>query len=113
MPVRHCMERGCTARPVYMGRCAAHNRMEQRRRPRFGRAVYHSKRWRILRRRKLDADPICQHCDDTLATTVHHKVGLEQGGDPWAWDNLESVCTSCHTTEEMRRRRIASVPQRC
>jgi 5-methylcytosine-specific restriction endonuclease McrA len=28
---------------------------------------------------------------------VHHIVGINQGGEPYDLDNLESLCTPCHS----------------
>ena len=59
-----------------------------------------TRRWRKLRQRKLDDEPRCEPClaqgRAALATQVHHKRPISQGGNRWAWDNLESVCDDCH-----------------
>ena len=62
-----------------------------------------------LRRAKIRQSPKCQlrYTGCTLwAVEVDHVVPLFDGGDPWNWDNLQSVCHECHvvkTTEENRR----------
>jgi len=50
----------------------------------------------------LDQTPLCSPCEksgkETPATIVHHKI--EHKGDEalfYSWDNLESVCASCHS----------------
>jgi 5-methylcytosine-specific restriction enzyme A len=100
---RPCLEAGCPEFAVYRGRCAEHARINERDILRIGRAVYATKRWRILRRRKLRANPICERCDRRLATDVHHKRGVAV--DPWSWGELESLCHSCHSRETARELR--------
>jgi 5-methylcytosine-specific restriction endonuclease McrA len=59
---------------------------------------YYTPRWRRLRKLKLTEDPLCAHClTPTPATQVDHKKPIEQGGDPWEWDNLQSLCAGCHS----------------
>ena len=61
---------------------------------------YASAQWRKVRKLKLQQDPLCEICERQhvvkAATIVHHKQEIKQGGDPFAWDNIESVCASCH-----------------
>ena len=62
---------------------------------------YDSRRWRRLRKQKLNANPLCEYklaCAGTLAiaTEVDHRKPIDQGGDPWDWDNLVSTCKPCH-----------------
>ena len=64
--------------------------------------LYQSARWRKLRAEKLAENPFCEACARakpariTAATIVHHREPLKRGGDPYEWDNLESICASCH-----------------
>lgn len=48
----------------------------------------------------LRANPFCSDCTDgkltTQATEVHHKVAKRDGGQD-EWNNLESLCKSCHS----------------
>lgn len=68
------------------------------RKPRADRKrVYNSKRWRLTRRAVLDRHPICQRCKADLATDVHHRTDLRNGGDPYGFDNLEALCRPCHS----------------
>jgi 5-methylcytosine-specific restriction enzyme A len=96
MPVRLCIEPRCRNVQTYRGRCPEHARQRNRDTHR-NRHIYNSKRWRILRRKVLYAHPICQHCDQELATDVDHIQPIEQGGDPWAIANCQGLCRSCHS----------------
>jgi 5-methylcytosine-specific restriction enzyme A len=67
--------------------------------------------WQKLEARKLEADPWCErHKRRNVlrrAQLVDHVVALADGGARLAWDNLESLCRSCHgykTADELRRR---------
>lgn len=118
MPSRPCVETLCSGFAVYRGRCERHapprERETHRPRRRQGSSeharVYGTKRWRILRARKLKADPVCEECGDALATEVDHITPLEEGGRPFAWGNLQSLDAQCHgrkTATEVRERAYA------
>ena len=64
--------------------------------------IYTTTRWRKLRHRKLDLNPLCEHCQaqglTVAAEIVHHIVPVSEGGDPFPdIAGLESICTSCHS----------------
>jgi len=67
--------------------------------------MYASKRWAMHRRRKLFLNPLCEleypGCLG-IANEVHHRVAMEDGGDPWAMDNSVSTCKPCHSRETRR-----------
>ncbi|MCB2190420.1 MAG: HNH endonuclease [Deltaproteobacteria bacterium] len=59
--------------------------------------------WKRLRAAKLRANPLCEHCiKPTVATQVDHIVAIAKGGDPYDWDNLQSLCASCHSRKTNR-----------
>lgn len=105
-PPAPCNYPGC-GKLVAAGRgpCDVHKGMvrkaydEARRRDPIQR-FYGSGKWKRLRKRKLAADPLCEPCQREqrviAATTVHHIKEIRDGGDPMAWDNLESSCRTCH-----------------
>ncbi len=95
MPVRLCSEPRCPNVQTYRGRCPDHARRRNQDTHR-NRHIYNSKRWRILRRRVLYDQPICQHCDQELATDVDHIRPIGRRGDPWAIANLQALCRRCH-----------------
>lgn len=64
--------------------------------------LYGSTRWRRVAKLHLDSFPLCNPCllsnKETAATIVHHRI--PHHGNPelfWDGDNLESVCSSCHS----------------
>lgn len=78
---------------------------------------YQSPEWRLLRRIKLTRDPYCEEClisgVNTLAEDVHHIVDIKENPTKClAYDNLQSLCKSCHsiiTSGEHSRARVFEV----
>lgn len=69
--------------------------------------IYNSREWKELRIRKLQANPLCEVCQQqgivTAAHCIHHKHPIEDSHSvqemrKWAfmWENLQSLCDSCH-----------------
>lgn len=85
--------------------------------------LIHSARWRALRRKKLNASPLCERCMaegiKTAAVLVHHIHPIEGVTDDdkarWAFDfdNLMSLCEDCHVQmhAEMRSHSIEHMKQ--
>jgi 5-methylcytosine-specific restriction endonuclease McrA len=100
---RFCLASGCANEPVYRGHCQRHARAKEQRTNRQGKAVYSTKRWKLLRRRKLYENPICEYVDpdegpcQELATDVHHRHSIAEGGAKWDLRNLESLCQNHHS----------------
>lgn len=87
-----CLQPGC-AELTLEKRCALHTRN------RYTKAagnLYSSKRWRMLRRRILAANPRCTSCG-RLATEVDHIVAIRDGGAELDPANLQGLCRSCHS----------------
>lgn len=66
-----------------------------------------SKEWKLLRLKKLKANPVCERCESeersTLATEVHHIIPVESVSSApemkrlmFGYLNLMSVCHDCH-----------------
>lgn len=72
-------------------------------------SLYNSGRWQKLRAAKLRVCPLCEYCPPDRrmpATQVDHRVAIADGGDPWAWENLASVCQRCHSQKTARGERL-------
>jgi 5-methylcytosine-specific restriction endonuclease McrA len=95
MPIRLCLTAACPDKATYRGRCQRHAKQRNTDTHR-NRKIYNSKRWKHTREAVLADQPLCP-CGQ-IATDVHHKVDLEDGGDPWARANLEALCHACHST---------------
>lgn len=57
----------------------------------------YNREWARVRKAYLRKHPRCSTngCHE-LATCVDHKISLEQGGERYNEDNLQSFCTRCH-----------------
>jgi 5-methylcytosine-specific restriction protein A len=100
--MRLCTAPGCSE-PVGTGnRCREHNRERNRRYASANRPTYNSGRWRLTRHRKVHIDPICELCENALATEVHHRTPLtedDSDGNRYSITGLVSVCSPCHSRE--------------
>lgn len=71
----------------------------------------YDRNWEKLRDRFIAENPICKHCESagrvTPATEVDHISPFMGVSDPLrlAWDNLQSLCHSCHVTKTHREQK--------
>lgn len=100
-----CVEARCADPPVYRGRCQRHSRQRERVTHR-NKSIYNTKRWKMLRRRRLFLDPLCK-CG-VIATDVDHITPIEEGGEPYDLANTQSLCASCHG-KKTRSEQIATI----
>jgi 5-methylcytosine-specific restriction protein A len=63
--------------------------------------------WRKVRWRFLKKYPLCAHCG-RLANLVDHIQPLRAGGTH-NWDNLQSLCRSCHAVKSEAERKVVTV----
>ena len=70
-------------------------------------SIYQDKRWKKLVAQKKRVNPLCERCESLNKITplfeIHHRKPFNWGKTPeeveslaFDWDNLESVCESCH-----------------
>ena len=79
----------------------------------FSRPFYNSKAWKDCREGYIQSvNGLCERClangKYTPGYELHHKVWLtpENINDPYitlGWDNLEFLCSSCHSVEHMTK----------
>lgn len=124
MPLRLCTFSGCNSVVEVSHdyrdspRCEKHARPSYTPKKRYehhyhnGKNIYKSQRWVNLRNRYVAFQPLCEHhlkLDLVVAgEEVDHIIEIEDGGDPFDWDNLQHLCHACHnrkTAEEARKRR--------
>lgn len=112
MATRLCAEPRCPNPATGRGRCDAHRKTNERHRSRVRREdarernrFYARKRWAVTRNHKLFLAPLCelQHpgCEG-IASEVHHRIAMEDGGAEYTLDNLVSACKPCHSRETRR-----------
>lgn len=69
--------------------------------------LMNSKEWRDLRNAKLEANPLCERCQQrgkvVAACCVHHLTEVESGRTEqecrdlcYRWSNLQALCLECH-----------------
>jgi len=110
MPTRLCLEARCPSKAEIRGRCRLHAREQRKATRSVNDSFYGSKAWKLTRRAKLFADPLCQFkLDDgsecgLIAGSVHHIVELTQGGAPRDQSNLQSLCRRHHSVVHAQRR---------
>ena len=65
------------------------------------------RRWEFVRRAVFDRDGwLCVACGRPGRLEADHVRALQAGGEPWALDNLQTLCRGCHvskTAAENRR----------
>ena len=75
--------------------------------------MINSNKWKLLRAKKLQSNPVCEVCEannrSTLATEVHHTVPVESVPHElgmrqlmFDYNNLQSLCHSCHSDAHRR-----------
>ena len=102
MTRRLCAHPGCARIAEARGRCRAHAADSRRQTRSPFNSFYASKAWAMSRRQQLFQEPFCEECGQ-LATVVHHRVDLRDGGAPRDPQNLASLCAPCHNQTTRRR----------
>lgn len=68
---------------------------------------YNSKAWRTTRKRYINQNPLCEKCLanglTVAAEVVDHITEINDGGEKLSFDNLQSLCHSCHNAKTGRR----------
>lgn len=102
-PKRPCSHPGCPK--LTAGRfCEEHDKQETKRYEKYDRDPEMKKRygrtWKRIRDRYITLHPLCERCQKqgkiVKADEVHHIKPLSQGGSH-DFENLMSLCTSCHS----------------
>lgn len=70
---------------------------------------YQSKAWRSLRRYKIQMNPLCEICANKYdmlvpAEEIDHIVAIKDNGPKLAYNNLQSLCRSCHSKKSVMER---------
>lgn len=69
----------------------------------IGKFNYNSTHWRKTRKAKYNANPICEKCKVNPTHTIDHIIPISQGGDPYLWDNLMSLCKGCNARKTAKQ----------
>ena len=104
-PKHPCSFPGCPELvPAGEQYCDKHRREANRKYERYGRDPRTKKRygrdWQRIRKRYISMHPLCEQCLKegrlTEAEQVHHVKPLAEGGGN-EYENLMSLCASCHS----------------
>lgn len=101
-PLRPCAHVGCS-NLVTSGYCEEHKKEVKKRYDQY-RGSYrergYTSSWDKLRKRYITQYPLCESCEAKgiyeIATVVHHKVPIQEGGELLDVNNLQSLCNRCH-----------------
>ena len=70
-----------------------------------------TKRWQRLRKQVFFRDKYrCQHCRKPGRLECDHVVPLQNGGEPYALENLQALCRRCHLDKTAQENRRALTP---
>lgn len=114
-PKRPCRYQGCpNLTDRKSGYCLEHEKPMARHYEHFARGYVHKERyggsWQKIRDRYIVSHPLCEICQQNgryvLATLVHHKKPLADGGTHDE-ENLQSLCVSCHEKIHRRKKKAA------
>jgi len=71
-----------------------------------GKNIYASYDWKLLRAAKKLKDPLCEHCFKlgifVPMKIADHIIEIEDGGQIWNIDNLQSLCKKCDRIKTAR-----------
>ena len=104
-PLKPCANRQCPELvPIGTTHCTAHRRADYQRKDSQRsdaelerRKVYQSARWRKVRSIVLNRDPLCRSCRRAASRECDHVVPVAQGGAEWDTDNMQGLCSPCHS----------------
>ena len=104
-----CAHHGCP-RLVNSRYCPEHAKAEAAQYNRYGRDrerdKYYGRPWKQIRAAYIAAHPLCELCRGdsrlTPAVIVHHKRKLTDGGTN-DWENLQALCSECHSRLHAKR----------
>ena len=108
-PKRPCSYPGCP-RLTDRQYCEEHQKVMNKDYEKYDRNPLTKKRygraWERIRRQYVQLHPFCELClEQGIATRVehvHHKLPIEEGGSN-DFDNLQSLCKSCHSKLHAKR----------
>lgn len=108
-PKKPCAYSGCP-KLTYGRYCEEHEKLTRKHYEKYKRNPATKKRygahWKRIRDAYVKQHPVCEMCKKrgihTSTQEVHHIIPLAEGGSN-DWDNLMSLCKSCHSRLHVNR----------
>ena len=109
-PKRPCSYPGCPKLTDGLY-CEEHQKLQDKqynkyKRDKESQMFYETKTWKFTRKNKLQLNPLCEECQRqgklVKATMVDHIVPIKQGGSQLDYNNLQSLCWSCHSKKSAK-----------
>ena len=71
--------------------------------------IYNTKQWKATRAYHIQKNPICKHCFDNKkrivsGDVVDHIIPIRQGGSPFDFQNLQTLCNPCHNVKSIKEK---------
>lgn len=70
-------------------------------------AFYNSKKWRSTRKAYFAENPLCEDCKEkklvVAGEVVDHIKEINDGGAKYDFENLKTLCHTCHNIKSGRR----------
>ncbi len=103
MPKKYCTASGCNSLIDIKDKyCSNHSNSnynksyDKLRSKDKHRSFIRSDRWKRIRLKYLQTNPICELCNEVQAVLVDHITERKDGGCVDCIDNLQSLCQLCH-----------------
>ncbi len=81
------------------------NKIYNKSRPKRDR-LYYSSQWKQISMLYRKQHPLCEECERngiiTPADLVDHIIAVNDGGNMWEWENLQSLCMNCHNKKHSK-----------
>ena len=74
--------------------------------PLYNKGEYNTTQWRKLRMIILNDEPICRECKHKAASVIDHIQPIRLGGEFWAIENLQPLCTGCHNSKSGKESKL-------
>lgn len=86
--------------------CGGHPERAHQGRSNPNRHIYDSMQWRRLAKQHKRENPLCVMClKEGIVTPVYctdHSLPINEGGSPFDWNNLQSLCRSHHESKSSK-----------
>lgn len=90
----------------YIEKMREHKRKYQKYQKYRGQGLYHTHKWKMLRKKVLLKHPVCELCNEAKGEEVDHVQPWTTEAEFYDEENLQSLCKSCHSKKTAHERRM-------